>query len=96
MTWLDKYLNITVRMYSEVEILLGVVDSSYRREVINVIFLLVKFYIHRQKLFHNCHVSLVHFLADLRVYLETERYNAKQLNRLTKFRKWQEILELLQ
>lgn len=65
----DVQLSVSLRTF-----LFGVPDSSPNARMINFILLFVKFFIYRQKLFHEGSLVIVHFLKELRLRLQVEKH----------------------
>lgn len=77
-------LNLSVRAF-----LFGVPDALTQAKNINFILLFTKFYIYRQKLFHQGSLILTHFLSELKTRLNVERSLTTSENRRHHFHKWQ-------
>lgn len=86
--WFDQevgiQLNISARAF-----LFGVTESLPMAKNINFVLLFTKFYIYRQKLFHQGSLILVHFLRELRTRLHVEKYLTMVENKRNHFQKWQ-------
>lgn len=81
-SWFDNETNIDITV-SRKEFFLGVL--SPRRNV-KVIF------VHRQKLVHNCEISLVSLLAEIKSKLRVEKIVCTLQNKTHHFDKWDNIL----
>lgn len=77
------------------EFLFGIHPSAPLARVVNFLLLFVKFFIHRQKLFHQGELNLTHFLQDLRYRLRIEKYLTALEGRSHRFRIWANILDAL-
>lgn len=93
-SWFDRetdiQLNLSTRAY-----LFGVPESLPHAKNINFILLFTKFYIYRQKLFHQGSLTLIHFLRELRTRLSVEKYLTNLENKRHHFYKWQRTFAAL-
>lgn len=74
---------------------MGVTDNVKDGRIINWILLVTKFYIQRQRLFHDAQFSLLAFLAEARLKLLTEKLACSLENKPNKFRIWRRFLAAL-
>lgn len=79
----DIHLGVSLRAF-----LFGVPDSTPNSTVINFVLLFVKFFIYRQKLFHQGNLDLTHLLREFKTRLQVECYLTKIENKKHHFRKW--------
>lgn len=86
----DVQLQISPRAF-----LFGVPDSLPQAKIINFIILFAKFFIYRQKLFHQGSLDLTHFLRELRLRLQIEQYITNSENKRQIFDKWRRIYTAL-
>lgn len=93
-SWIHRELNLEFEV-SPKQFFLGVTSPGGNAKVINSMILYFKYYVHRQKLFHNGEMSLVSFLGELKMKLRTERLTCALQNKLHLFNKWNEILGAL-
>lgn len=93
-TWFEEetqtQLHVSLRAF-----LFGVPEDIMNSKVINFIILFVKFFIYRQKLFHQGVLDLTHFLHEFRTRLQIEEYLMKIENKQHRFHKWQRIYKAL-
>lgn len=82
----DIQLNISVRAF-----LFGVPSTTPHAKVINFLVLFAKFFIYRQKLYHQGSLSLIHLLRELRLRLQVEKHLTTLEGKTKNFRKWQRI-----
>lgn len=86
-----QYLsNLTMK-----EILLGVPNNYHQAKRTNALLLIARYFIHRQRLFHNGDLGITHWLNELRKRLLTERYICQKEGKPARFDKWILILEYL-
>lgn len=83
-------LNVSLRSF-----LFGVPHTAPQAKVINFILLFTKFFIYRQKLFHQGSFELTQFLRELRQRLQVEKYITSKENKQFLFAKWQQIFMAL-
>lgn len=90
--WCETYIDISLSHLSALQILLGVTDKVQNAKIINWILLVTKFYLQRQRLFHDAQFSLVAFLTEVRTRLLTERRACYLENKPNKFKTWRRLL----
>lgn len=87
--WLgDKTSNINVERLSKRDYILGVSRTHRKPMIINWILLTVKFFIQKQKFFHQGELSLIQSLSEMRGKLLTEKLACRIENNNAKFRRW--------
>lgn len=86
----DLQLNVSLRAY-----LFGVPKDTPQAKVINFLLIFVKFYVYRQKLFHQGSLSLIHVLQELRARLQVEKYLTTIENKPSHFNRWRRIFNAL-
>lgn len=82
----DLHLHVSLRTF-----LFGLPDTVPNAGVINFILIFTRFYIYRQKLFHQASLHLMQFLRELRLRLHIEKYITAKDNKPFLFTKWQRI-----
>lgn len=93
--WFDTQANFQLLFITPKEAVLGVDDASPRGSMVNFILLHFRFFVHRQKLFHNSKMDIVHWLAELRTRLNTLKANLKMDGKSHIFRQWDPIIRAL-
>lgn len=96
--WCEQHIDISLIQLSASEVILGLtrdIGTPKQRKMINWIVLNAKFFLHRQKLFHDGNISLIAFLNEARQKLVTERLACQTEGRPHKFQIWQKIYEAL-
>lgn len=78
------------------EFIWGLPAPAHRAPLINAITLHVKYYIFRQRLFHDSDLNLLHWLLEFRTKLESEKWICRKLGQGGHFNRWQRIYEALQ
>lgn len=86
----DIRLDISLRSF-----LFGVPSGVPHERVINFILLFTKFYIYRQKLFHQASLDLTQFLKEFRLRLQVEKFITTRDNKQSLFTNWRRILTAL-
>lgn len=86
----DLHIDLT-----EKEFLFGVSVDKPNARSINLIALLAKHFIYRQKLFYQANMNLTHFLRDLRHKLGVEKFILVQENKPGKFARWARVYNAL-
>lgn len=92
--WLGQNADLVIQV-SQQEFLLGVHPSIPDARKINFITIFTKFFVHRQKLFHNGDLSLVLFLRELRSKLRVEKQICSLEGKPDKFKGWNCVLTAL-
>lgn len=82
--WLAREADLQFNLTTE-EYLFGIPHNSPNATIINAIALYAKFYIHRQNLYHEGKLSVIHFLRELRMKLHTEAFLCQLENKQSKF-----------
>lgn len=83
-------INISTRSF-----LFGIPVVRPQDKVVNFILLFVKFFIYRQKLFHQGHLPILQFLRELRSRLQVEKYITRLENKSDHFSPWLKIYDAL-
>lgn len=65
--WCEAHLDISLSNLTALQITLGFTDKIRYVRIVNWILLTTKFYIQRQRLFHDTQLSLIGFLAEARL-----------------------------
>lgn len=82
----DVQLEVTVK-----DFLFGIPNTERNAKVINFILIFTKFFIYRQKLFHQGALELIQFLRELRKRLQVEKCLFTVEGKLQQFGKWSRI-----
>lgn len=77
------------------DILLGAIMHTKETSMANFIAMFTKYYIQRQKLFHEGNLSLIGWLAEFRKRLLSERYICALEGKASRFAKWNRVLQAL-
>lgn len=94
-SWFEAVQNLQLREVSPKEFLFGTPTDSQRGKMSNYILAHTKFFVMRQKLFHNGQLDLTHWLREFRDRLRIENHIAYREGKLSRFRKWSNILAAL-
>lgn len=89
--WLEQNPGLVVQISQE-EFLFGVRPTIPDARQINFISIFFKFFIHRQKLFHNGDLPLILFLRELRTKLQIEKRICFLEGKPDKFNCWKRLL----
>lgn len=92
--WLATQVDIQIHMSTRL-FLFGVPISNPQDRIVNFLLLLIKFYIYRQKLFHQGRLCLLQFLGELRARLQIEKYILKLENKPDRFNPWNRLYAAL-
>lgn len=93
--WVDKVEDTYIVSISTRDRLLGVPLGFPKGKRINLITLAAKYYIHRQKLFENGNLSVLHWLQEFRARLRVDRWVSTRLGRSETFAPWERYLKAL-
>lgn len=96
--WCDTHLGFKFDHLTEGELILGMINDNGNPKVFRItnwLILITKFYIHRQRLFHNSIVSLIAFLAEVRRKLCVEKMACQREGKPSKFRVWERLFAIL-
>lgn len=93
--WSSTQANLQLDLITPKEAILGVDDVSPRGRVVNFILLHFRFFVHRQKLFHDSKMELTHWLAELRTRLNTLQTNYRIDGKSHLFRPWDLVVQAL-
>lgn len=93
--WLNDQVNIDLQYVTIKDVVLGVDDLTSAGRITNFILLHFRFYIHRQRLFHDNKFELIHWLAELRLRLSCMRYNLQQEGKVRRFKPWEPLFDAL-
>lgn len=94
-TWATRQINIQLENIQLCEYMLGIPQENPQSKVLNFIILSCKFYIYRQKLYHEGKTDLTAFLRELRAKLKIEKYICVLEGKADKFNRWRSILNAL-
>lgn len=92
--WLDREADIQLHLLLKAY-LFGIPTTMPQAKVINFLLLFIKFYIYRQKLFHQGSLDVIHLLRELRLRLQEEKYLTTLEGRASAFAKWQRLYNVL-
>lgn len=91
-TWVLGAIQVSLAGLTIKEFLLGVPSVFPQAHIVNYLLLHGRFFIHRQRLFHDSNLSLSHWIRELRSRLLTERAICERGGNGGKFRKWEPLL----
>lgn len=94
-TWLAREANIQLLNITTKEAVLGFDDPSTEGRISNFILLHFRFFVHRQRLFHDNKLDLMHWLTELRTRLLTMKHNLKAEGKDLLFARWEPIFKAL-
>lgn len=86
--WFSNQVNLQLQDIETKEFVFGTDIGTSKGKIINFILLQLKFFVHRQKLFHQGDLRLTHFLQELKAKLRCEKLNSLQEGKGAKFKKW--------
>lgn len=93
--WLAREANIHLYNITTKEAVLGMDDTSTEGRITNFILLHFRFFVHRQRLFHDNKFETIHWLAELRTRLLTMENNLKIEGKAHLFSKWECLTKAL-
>lgn len=95
--WLEFQVKCRHIILSEPEILLGVHGEYHKnlRYIINVICLFTKFYIYRQRLYHQADCNFEVWCKEFKRRLDTEKYILEKNQKSDDFKRWETLYETM-
>lgn len=94
-SWFNNSVGLQLQSVDDREFVFGSDVTTSKGKIINFILLQTKYFVHRQKLFHQGDLRLVHFLQELKAKLQCEKFISFQEGKSARFRKWEAILTAL-
>lgn len=77
--WFRQQVDLYLDQLTAKEIILGLPKGAHQRDAINDILLSIKFYIYRQKMFHEGNLDMLHWLAEFRAKIKREKWIRKRI-----------------
>lgn len=93
--WFRQTVDLYLDKLSPKEFIFGLPKNCHKSGIINTILLQIRFYIFRQKLFHQSDLSLVHWLREFKGKLEMERWICRKMGKPDRFDRWENIIKEL-
>lgn len=93
--WLARHANINLDQITPKEAILGVDDLSSAGRITNFVLLHFRFFLHRQRIFHDNKFELIHWLSELRLRLRCLRNNLQEDGKIRHFACWKPLLQSL-
>ena len=91
--WLKNVLEVSIDEEIEEGLLFNNPGKIVQSKREKFVLLNVKFYIYRQRLFHNNHLDVLEWALEFREKLRMEKQICSQEGKLKKFSIWENILE---
>lgn len=91
----QSFWNIHLEHITSKEAVLGLDDHSTKGKIANFILLHFRFFIHRQRLFHDNKFDLLHWLSELRLRIRCMKTNLQYQNKIGQARIWTPLLQAL-
>lgn len=89
--WFSQYLDCSLSHLSEIEVILGLSSREPQQKLLNWVLMYAKFYIQKKKLFYAANISLIEFLAELKVKLSIEKRACLWEGKPKKFQCWNRL-----
>lgn len=93
--WARGHTHLSLDRISPKEIVLAVDNKSPKGGIINFMLLHFRFFVHRQKLFHDSKMDITHWLSELRVRLSCMERNLKMDGKGHLFKHWEPMVRAL-
>lgn len=93
--WFDRVEDLPLADLSQKQYLFGVPKAFPKAKVINLILMSVKFFVYRQRLFHDGALEMVHWLREFKCKLLNEKFIHQREAKLQRFRIWDRIVNAL-
>lgn len=94
-SWFSRADDLYLDQLTTKEFVFGIPKDFHRSGVINPILAFVRYYVHRQKLFHGGSLELIQWLKEFREKLKVEQWISKKIGKMKFFNKWNRILREL-
>lgn len=94
-SWFNRADELYLDKITPKEYVFGLPKESHRSDVINPILAHCRYFIHRQKLFHDGNLDLTQWLREFRVKLRVEQWICTKLGKMKQFCRWRRILQEL-
>lgn len=91
-TWFNNADDLYLNQISAKEFIFGIPKENHRSAVINTVLAYVRYYIHRQRLFHEGRLDLLQWLREFREKLKIEQWICARSGKTKHFTKWKNIL----
>ena len=93
--WLNLVVKVDTTGVGECDLLFGLTQKRSNRDVLNLVLLKAKYYIYRQRLYHNCQLDILEWLKEFKMSLLSEQYICNLENKSKKFVKWMKVLDVM-
>lgn len=93
--WVRNSVNLYLHQITPKEFLFGLPSDAHKSKVINFILIRLRFYIFRQKLFHDTKLSCIQWLQEFKSALQVEQWICFRLGKGQSSQKWKDILNEL-
>lgn len=93
--WFKSSVELYLDQLTPKEVMFGLPRQCHKSGVINFILMQVRFFIYRQKLFHDCDLNFMQWLREFKYKLDMEKWICTRMNTPTRFDKWIVIREEL-
>lgn len=94
-SWFRDAADLYLDQLSTKERVFGLPKECHQSRVINFILLHIRFYIYRQKLYHEGRLDLTQWLAEFKTKLKVEQWISKRMGTPASFQCWRGILNEL-
>lgn len=93
-SWFHRELNIDIEVLQS-QYFLGLPPTHKNCKIINSLILYFKYYVHRQKLFHDCEMCVTSLLAEIKLKIKTEKPSCALQNKTHLFNRRDDIMNAL-
>lgn len=93
--WFKQAVNLYLDKLTPKEFLFGLPKACHGSRVINLILMQTRFYIFRQRLFHECDFDLTHWLREFKGKLKMEKWICTKLGKPNCFNCCRDVLREL-
>lgn len=77
--WFRREVNLYLDRLTAKEYIFGLAKGSHLRDVINNILISIKFFVFRQKMYHDCKLEVCQWLLEFRIRLKTEMWIRRKI-----------------
>lgn len=93
--WFGRIEDLALESLSSKQFVIGAPRDVPKASAINFILMNIKFFIFRQRLFHNGNLDLLHWLREFKMKLLVERLICLSEGKMLRFRKWTSIFNAI-
>ena len=94
-----RRLNVVVKVdtsgIGESDLLFGLTQNEPNSDIVNLVILRVKFYVYRQRLYHNCQLDILQWIREFKMSLLSVQYVCNLENKPKNSERWMKVLDVV-